>query len=54
MPALVGRKVFDTERSLFTLAVRLGGLGLCEPVECSEAENKSSQLITAYLKTVLY
>ena len=31
IPAIAGKSISDLERDLFSLPVRIGGLGLCDP-----------------------
>ena len=54
LPALIGRKVSDLEREIFTLPVRFGGLGIANPVETCEREYQSSCTITEDLTGLLY
>ena len=42
IPALVGKPVSDVERALFTLPVRLGGLGISNPQALSDSEFAAS------------
>ena len=54
IPALTGRNgVSDAERDLFSLPVRLGGLGLTNPVEACSHEFTSSVKVTAPLAALI-
>ena len=46
IPAIVGRTVSDEERSLLSLPVRLGGLGIANPTETADREYEASCIIT--------
>ena len=54
LPALIGRKVSDSERRIFALPVRHGGLGIANPVETCEREYQSSLAITEDLTGLIY
>ena len=54
IPAIVGRKVSDLERRLLALPVRLGGIGIQNPVQTAEYEYKSSCEITENLMSLIY
>ena len=54
IPALVGRDVSDVERKIFALPVRLGGLGIANPVEICEREFSASRTITEDLANLIY
>ena len=53
IPALVGRKVSDIERRIPALPVRLGGIGLSNPV-LADREYSASVSITRNLANVIY
>ena len=53
IPALIGRKVNDVERKIFELPVKLGGLGLSNPVKTSDHEYNASTQITANLTEII-
>ena len=53
LPAIIGRQISEAERALFTLPVRLGGLGISNPVESTEIEFKASEKITGSLKKLI-
>ena len=53
IPAIVGRKVSDLERKIFTLPVRMGGMNILNPVETADAEYESSRYITENLAQVI-
>ena len=53
LPALTGRSISDVERDLFSLPVRLGGLGICDPKSHSDAEFDSSVKITSALVALI-
>ena len=54
IPSIVGRKISDVERSIFSLPVRHGGLGIANPVECSDREYQASTVITEDLADLIY
>ena len=53
IPALVGRKISNIERSIFTLPVRLGGMGIRNPVDICEDEYAASISITQNLTNMI-
>ena len=53
IPSLTGRQVSDLERRLLALSVRLGGMGLTNPVESADDEFKASSLLTSGLVAVV-
>lgn len=53
LPAIIGRQISDFERHLFTMPVRLGGLGISNPVEGSEFEFRASVKITDSLRKLI-
>ena len=53
IPALLGRRVNDTERKIFALPVRYGGLGILNPVETAEREFQNSCTITQDLTAII-
>ena len=54
IPALVGRSVSDIERRILALPVRLGGIGLSNPVLSADREYSASASITRNLTNVIY
>ena len=52
--ALVGRSVSDIERRILALPVRLGGIGLSNPVLSADCEYSASASITRNLTNVIY
>ena len=53
IPAIVGRKVSDDERKILSLPVRLGGLGISNPVETADREYDASCFITEDLSSLI-
>ena len=53
IPALFGRSVSDTERRLLALPYRFGGMGLSNPVSCSQLEYDASVQTTRALVNVI-
>ena len=49
IPALIGREVSDTERRIFALPYRYGGLAIRNPIATADEEFQASLLITAEL-----
>ena len=49
IPALTGHTCTDTERNLLALPVRMGGLGLVNPMELASPEYTASRKVTAPL-----
>ena len=54
LPAIIGRKISDLERRIFSLPVRYGGLGVANPVETCEREYSSSKAITEDLSRLMF
>ena len=54
IPAICGRDISDTERRLFALPYRLGGLGIVNPVESADAEYERSKIITSELTSMIF
>jgi len=54
IPAIVGREVSDVHRRMFALPVRLGGLGIMNPVEAAGREYEASTQITEELVGLIY
>ena len=54
IPALIGRHISEVERKFFSLPVRLGGLGIANPVEVCEREFNASKTITEDLTDLIY
>ena len=53
IPALVGRIVTDTERKIFALPVKLGGLGIYNPTITADVEFHASNRITSDLTGII-
>ena len=53
IPALIGRKVTDLERRMLALPVRLGGIGIQNPVLTAEREFHTSVTVTRSLTTLI-
>ena len=53
IPTIIGRKVTDIERRIIALPVRLGGLGIQNPMETAEREFQNSNLITQNLTDLI-
>ena len=49
IPAIAGKSISDFERDLFSLPVRMGGLGLCDPSNIADFEFEASVSITSPL-----
>ena len=49
IPAIAGKSISDLERDLFSLPVRMGGLGLCDPSSIADFEFEASVSITSPL-----
>ena len=54
IPSIVGRNVSDIERSIMSLPVRYGGLGIANPVKSCEREYQASKTITEDLSDLIY
>ena len=54
IPAVIGRKVSDIHRRLFALPIRLGGMGIINPVEAADKEYDTSVKVTEYLVDLIY
>ena len=54
IPSLVGRQVSDVERRILALPVRLGGMGIDNPVLTSDFEYAASRTITETLANIIY
>ena len=54
IPALVGRAVYDIERKILALPVRLGGIALSNPVLSADREYSASVGLTRNLANVIY
>ena len=48
------KEISDTERRLFALPYRLGGLGIVNPVESADAEYERSKAITSELTSMIF
>ena len=53
IPAIAGREISDIERRIFSLPVRLGGMGIQNPTETAEREFRNSCLVTENLTTLI-
>ena len=53
IPAIVGRKISDADRTLFALPLRYGGLGIQDPTETSDEEFYASCEISEELTTMI-
>ena len=54
IPAICGRDISDTERRLFALPYRLGGLGIINPVISADVEYERSKAITSELTSMIF
>ena len=53
IPAIIGRKINDIERVVFSLPVRFGGMNIKNPVETADQEFKASEHITENLTQII-
>ena len=53
IPALVGRKINNLEREIFSLPVRYGGMNILNPIERSDQEFRASVFITEDLTNII-
>ena len=53
IPAICGREVSSLERQIFALPYRYGGLGLLNPVNCSQLEYEMSVEVTSQLTNLI-
>ena len=53
IPSIIGRAVSDIERSIVSLPVRFGGLGIADPSENSEREFEASLAVTSSLSELI-
>ena len=53
LPALVGRSLSDEERKIFSLPVKLGGMGIYDPTKTADNEFAASARITANLTDII-
>jgi hypothetical protein len=53
IPAVIGRHISDIEREIVSLPVRLGGLGIENPVITADREVKGSVKVTANLSSLI-
>ena len=53
IPALVGRTISDLDRKIFALPVKLGGMGIYNPVMNADAAFEASSLITRNLTNII-
>ena len=49
IPALIGRQISDSEREIFSLPVRFGGIGIANPTENAQREYDASKRVTSGL-----
>ena len=54
IPAIVGKQVSDLERRILALPVRMGGMGIENPVERSNEEFMTSSAVTENLTKIIY
>ena len=54
MPAIIGRAISDIERKIFSLPVRLGGLGIQDPTVTADLEYRASIFVTRDLTDIIY
>ena len=53
IPALVGRRITDQERKIFSLPTKFGGMGILNPTEMADIENTASVNITKSLASII-
>ena len=53
IPAIIGRKVTDLERKMVSLPVRMGGLGIQNPVHTADTEFRNSSIVTQNLMRLI-
>ena len=53
IPSIIGRKINDLERRIFALPVRMGGLGITNPVESAKHEYHTSKCVTRNLVEIM-
>ena len=53
IPAIVGRTVSNIERRILALPIRMGGLGIQNPVQTAKYEFETSKQITKYLSIII-
>jgi hypothetical protein len=53
IPAIIGRRVTDLERKIISLPVRLGGMGIQNPILTADTEFRNSTVITQNLTTLI-
>jgi hypothetical protein len=53
IPAVIGRHISDTEREIVSLPVRLGGLGIENPVVSADRETSGSMKVTESLASLI-
>jgi hypothetical protein len=53
IPALTGREVSEVDRQMLSLPVRLGGMGILNPMETASREYAASTAITEKLKMLI-
>ena len=53
IPALVGRKINNVEREIFSLPVRFGGMNILNPMERADQEFRASVYITEDLSAII-
>ena len=53
IPALVGRKITQHERTIFALPTRFGGMGIANPCDEADSEYNNSFNVTSPLKHVI-
>ena len=53
IPAIIGRKISDLERRMISLPVRMGGLGIQNPIDTAEIEFSNSSIVTQNLTRMI-
>ena len=53
IPAIIGRRVTDAERKICSLPVRMGGLGIQNPMHTAEIEFRNSSIVTRNLTKMI-
>ena len=53
IPALIGRKVSDTERRILTVPVRYGGMGIPNPTNAAQQFKTSTAIIKSLTKIII-
>ena len=53
IPSIIGRKVTDLERAVISLPVRMGGLGIQNPIQTADTEFRNSVFVTTNLTALI-